>query len=98
MGLSLILFGLFSGTLIAVLIGMLGARRNIGFGWAFLLSWLFTPLVGLIVVLLSDRKEGGEAEYGCLGQTFGCFGMAILVLLATAALLFLVTLLTGISI
>lgn len=95
MGLSLILFGLFSGTLVAVLIGMLGARRNIGFGWAFLLSLLFTPLVGLILVLLSDRKESGEVEYGCLGQTLGCFGMAILILIAFAAVAVVLALLTG---
>ena len=82
-----VLFGLLSGSLIAVLIGILGSKRNIGFGWAFLISVIFTPLIGLIVVLISNPlPAGAEPKYGCLGYSFGCLGTIFLVLIATAFL------------
>ena len=85
---SIIIFALASGLLLDVLVGFLGSRRNIGFGWAFILSAIFTPLVGFILVLLSERlPEGSEPKYGCLGYTFGLLG-AILMVLIVAAVLF----------
>ena len=54
MAILTLLFGLLSGCLLAVLVGIIGSRRRIGFGLAFLLSLIFTPLVGLIVALLTD--------------------------------------------
>lgn len=33
-----ILFGALSGCLLSVLVGVIGSRRRIGFGWAFLIS------------------------------------------------------------
>ena len=64
--LSLVLFGILSGTLFAVLVGLLGASRRIGFGWSFILSLLFTPLIGLIFVLISDPLPAGERRWGCV--------------------------------
>lgn len=85
---SIIIFALASGLLLDVLVGFLGSRRNIGFGWAFILSAIFTPLIGFILVLLSERlPEGSEPKYGCLGYTFGLLG-AILMVLIVAAVLF----------
>ena len=85
---SIIVFALASGLLLDVLVGFLGSRRNIGFGWAFILSAIFTPLIGFILVLLSERlPEGSEPKYGCLGYTFGLLG-AILMVLIVAAVLF----------
>lgn len=95
MGFFLILFGLFSGSLLAVLVGMLGARRNIGFGWAFLLSIIFTPLLGLIFVLISDPKPVGEVKYGCLGTTLGYFGLFVLLMLLFGVLSLLAMTLIG---
>lgn len=43
------------------IIGSLGAERNIGGVPAFLISLLLSPLVGLIVVLVSDKKKGRRA-------------------------------------
>ena len=85
---SILTFGLLSGHLLLdVLVGLLGSRRNIGFGWAFIISVLFTPLVGLIVALISDPLPiGAEPKYGCLGRSFGCLGTIFLVLIATAFL------------
>lgn len=53
MAILTLLFGLLSGCLLAVLVGIIGSRRRIGFGLAFLLSLIFTPLVGLIITLLT---------------------------------------------
>lgn len=83
MAFGLILFGLLSGTLVSVLVGLLGARRNIGFGWAFILSLLFTPLVGLICVLLSEPRGDGSAEYGCLGGFLSILAAIAVVTLVT---------------
>ena len=85
---SILVFGFLSGGLLLdVLVGLLGSRRNIGFGWAFILSAIFTPLVGFILVLLSERlPEGSEPKYGCLGYTFGLLGAILMVLIVTAVL------------
>ncbi len=81
-------FGLASGILLDVLVGLLGSRRNIGFGWAFIISVLFTPLIGLIAALISNPlPTGAEPKYGCLGYSFGCLG-TIFIVLITAAILF----------
>ena len=80
-------FGLASGILLDVLVGLLGSRRNIGFGWAFIISAIFTPLIGLIAVLISTPlPAGSESKYGCLGYTFGCLGALLMVLIITALL------------
>lgn len=81
MGLTLLLFGLISDTFVAALVGLLGARRRIGFGWAFFLSVLFTPLVGLIICLLSDKLPDGDRNWGCLGSILAIVTIALFVLL-----------------
>ena len=88
MAILTLLFGLLSGCLLAVLVGIIGSRRRIGFGLAFLLSLIFTPLVGLIVALLTDPLPGGGQRWGCVGTV-----VAILGLLFFAA--FLLLALTG---
>ena len=91
---GILFFGVASGILLDVLVGLLGSRRNIGFGWAFIISVLFTPLIGLIAVLLSEPlPQGVEPKYGCLGFSFGCLGTIFLVLIATALLFAVATLL-----
>lgn len=88
MGVPVVLFGVLSGSLLAVLVGIIGSHRRIGFGWAFLLSLIFTPLVGLIVTLLTDPLPGGEQRWGCIGTTIAFFGILCLIV-------FLLLLLTG---
>ena len=92
---AILAFGLLSGHLLFdVLVGLLGSRRNIGFGWAFILSVLFTPLIGIIAVLLSEPLPiGAEPEYGCLGRSLGCLGTLFMVLIVTAILFGLLTIL-----
>ena len=89
MALSLLIFGLISGSLLAVLVGFIGARRRIGFGWAFFLSVLVTPFIGLIICLLSDKLPDGDRNWGCLGSilailTIGILAWLFLVVLAAA--------------
>ena len=82
MGPALLLFGLLTDSFVAALVGLLGARRRIGFGWAFFLSVLFTPLVGLIVCLLSDKLPVGQRKWGCLGGVLGILTIVLFVFLA----------------
>ena len=83
MAILTLLFGLLSGCLLAVLVGIIGSRRRIGFGLAFLLSLIFTPLVGLIITLLTDPLPGGDQRWGCIGTFIAVLGL--LLLLAGAA-------------
>ena len=87
MSILAVIFGILSGCFLAVLVGIIG-RPRIGFGWAFLISLIFTPLVGLIVALLTDPLPGGGQRWGCVGTV-----VAILGLLFFAA--FLLLALTG---
>ncbi|MBQ1205404.1 MAG: hypothetical protein IIX66_05890 [Alistipes sp.] len=81
-----LIFALLSGCFLAALVGMLGRRRTIGFGWPFVLSLVFTPLVGLILVLLSEKLPNGEKQgLGCIGGVLAFLG----VLCFVAFLLFL---------
>ena len=71
MSLLLIIFACCTGSLVAALVGLIGARRKIGFGWTFFLSLVFTPFIGLLFALLSDRLPDGERKWGCLGVILG---------------------------
>lgn len=74
-----IAFGLLGGCFISVLVGILGSKRNIGFGWAFVLSLVFTPFVGLICTLISDPlPQGMPNRWGCLGVVVAILGFLFL--------------------
>ena len=60
-------------------LGVIGSRRRIGFGWAFLISLIFTPLVGLIVALLTDPLPGEDRRWGCIGTLLALLGLVSLV-------------------
>ncbi len=75
-----ILFGLFGGCLLSVLVGLIGSGRHIGFGWSFLISLIFTPLIGLIVTLLSDPLPDSNRRWGCLGVSLGMLGVGCLLI------------------
>ncbi|MGN0007674.1 MAG: hypothetical protein ACI35T_06215 [Alistipes sp.] len=78
MTLALIIFGLMSGSLLCILVGIVGSRRRIGFGWTFLISVIFTPLVGLIAALLSDPLPAGAKRWGCIGTLLAVIAIALL--------------------
>ena len=77
----LLIFGVISFSLVSVLVGLLGARRKIGFGWAFLISAVTTPLIGLIVTLLFDKLPAGERKWGCLSTLLAIIAIAALTII-----------------
>lgn len=80
MSLILLIFGALSGCFLSILVGMIGSNRRIGFGWSFILSLIFTPLVGLIITLLSETLPyGAQRRWGCLGVLFGILGLLMLI-------------------
>lgn len=94
MSLVLVVLGALAfGCLFPALIGYAGSHRRIGFGWAFLISLVFTPLVGLIVVLVSGPLPAGEEpRMGCIGGCLSMFGLLLLgflAMLAAGVLLFM---------
>lgn len=42
---------------LSILIGQLGKKRKIGFGWSFALSLFLSPIIGLIITLFSKKKD-----------------------------------------
>ena len=45
---------------LALLVGVIGKDRNIGFGWSFFWSLILSPLIGVVIALLSDKKNEAE--------------------------------------
>ena len=86
MSILTLIFGLLGGCFLSVLVGIIGSRRRIGFGWAFLISLLFTPLVGLIVALLTDPLPGGGQRWGCIGTFVAILGLLFLFVFLLLAL------------
>ncbi len=84
--LFVLLAGAVTGSLLSVLVGLVGRKRRIGFGWAFVLSLLFTPIVGLVITLISDPLPQGSERWGCVGSCLVLLGVIILVGLILAAL------------
>jgi ABC-type multidrug transport system permease subunit len=41
----------------SALVALLGANRNIGYGWSFVLCLFITPIIGLIIILFSKKKD-----------------------------------------
>lgn len=81
-----IVFGIVAGCLLDVLVALVGSKRKIGFGWTLFWSLVFTPLVGLVIALLSDPLPQGESRWGCLWPVLICL---ILTVAAAAGLFFL---------
>ncbi|MBO6024874.1 MAG: hypothetical protein J6P83_08485 [Bacteroidales bacterium] len=81
MSLLALIFGLLTDSLLAAIVGLVGSRRRIGFGWAFLLSVVFTPLIGLIVTLCTPKLPNKERKWGCFGALVGFVVAVIIVVL-----------------
>jgi len=53
--------GIFFGWLLfSIVVGAIGSGRKIGFWGAFLLSLLLSPIIGIIITLVSKNKEDEE--------------------------------------
>lgn len=42
---------------ISALIALLGKNRNIGYGWSFAACFFLSPIIGLIIILCSKKKD-----------------------------------------
>ena len=42
---------------LSALIALLGKDRKIGYGWSFVLCLFLSPIIGLIIILLSKKNE-----------------------------------------
>lgn len=81
-----IVFGIAAGCLLDVLVALVGSKRRIGFGWTLFWSLVFTPLVGLVIALLSDPLPQGDSRWGCMGPVLF---FLLLTVVAAAGLFFL---------
>ena len=45
------------GVIIAALVALIGKDRNIGYGWSFVLCLFLSPIIGLIIILFSKKKD-----------------------------------------
>jgi len=43
--------------LISALVALIGKDRNIGYGWSFVLCLFLSPIIGLIIILFSKKKD-----------------------------------------
>ena len=85
MTLLVLLFGVLSGCFLSILVGLVGRSRQLGFGWSFLISLVFTPLIGLICALISDPLPAGQQRsWGCIGNIVGGLGCLFLILFLLA--------------
>jgi hypothetical protein len=50
-----IIFILYFG--LALLVGLAGKNKNIGFGLAFISALFLSPIIGIVIVLLSKTKK-----------------------------------------
>ena len=41
---------------ISALVALLGEKREIGYGWSLVLCLFLSPIIGLIIILLSKKK------------------------------------------
>ncbi|MEQ8324035.1 MAG: hypothetical protein RID18_16290 [Cytophagales bacterium] len=43
--------------IISALVALIGKDRNIGYGWSFVLCLFLSPIIGLIIILFSKKKD-----------------------------------------
>lgn len=42
---------------VSALVALLGQNRKIGYGWSFVLCLFLSPIIGLIIILFSKKKD-----------------------------------------
>ncbi len=63
---------------LALILGLAGRKRECGFGWPFLLSIFFTPIIGFVLVLLSNPLPLGDTKWGCFWPTIILFVISLI--------------------
>ena len=54
----------FAAIILSALVALLGKDRKIGYGWGFVLCLFLSPIIGLIIILCSKKKEVEFVEVG----------------------------------
>ena len=52
-----ITIGIFIRVILSLLVGLIGRKRKIGFGWTFLICIIITPIIGIIAALCSKKAD-----------------------------------------
>ncbi len=55
---------LIASVILSALVALLGRDRKIGYGWSFVLCLFLSPIIGLIIILFSKKKEIEFVEVG----------------------------------
>ncbi len=42
---------------VSALVALIGKDRKIGYGWSFVLCLFLSPIIGLIIILFSKKKD-----------------------------------------
>lgn len=45
---------------LSALVALIGKEREIGYGWSFVLCLFLSPIIGLIIILFSKKKNKAE--------------------------------------
>lgn len=48
---------LFILVIVSALVALIGKNRKIGYGWSFVLCLFLSPIIGLIIILFSKKKD-----------------------------------------
>lgn len=43
--------------IVSALVALIGRNRKIGYGWSFVLCLFLSPIIGLIIILFSKKKD-----------------------------------------
>lgn len=54
---------------LSALVALLGNNRNIGYGWSLSFCLIFSPLIGLIIILCSKKKQAEFIDASVNNQT-----------------------------
>lgn len=52
-----VLLKLFFLVIVSALLALIGRNRKIGYGWSFVLCLFLSPIIGLIIILSSKKKD-----------------------------------------
>lgn len=50
-------FFLLMNIIICAVVALLGKNRNIGYGWSLVLCLVLSPIIGIIIILCSKKKD-----------------------------------------
>lgn len=46
-----------ANAIVSALVALLGRNRTLGYGWSFVLCFFISPIIGLIIILCTKKKD-----------------------------------------